>query len=64
MLPTATITHQMISDAVWADAEALIIRKMLYNKVTKSGDVVTIYEDNGSTIWKQFDLTGGGRVEV
>lgn len=53
-----------IPPAVWDEAEAEITKKMLYNKVTKSGDIVTIYEDDESTVWKQFDLSDDGRVEV
>lgn len=53
-----------IIDGVWADADAVLIKKLLYNKVTKSGDIVTIYEDDEITIWKQFNLASGGRVEI
>jgi len=34
------------------------------NKVTKSGDVITIYETDGVSVWRQYDLASGGRVEV
>lgn len=44
--------------------EAEVIRKLTGNKVTKSGDLITIYEDNGSTPWIQYDLADGGRVEI
>jgi len=65
----ATIVNQLvnpntISTSVWSEDEALEVVKLLGNKVTKSGDIITIYEDDGTTIWKQFDLSGGGRVEV
>ena len=40
------------------------IKKVTVNKVTKSGDVVTIYEPDGITVWKRYDLALGGRVEV
>ena len=55
---------EQIANAVWVEAEALIVKKMLYNKVTKSGDIATIYEDDGVAIWKQFDLSSDGRVEI
>jgi hypothetical protein len=53
-----------ITQGVWLEAEALIVRKMLENKVTKSGDVITIYEDNGSTVWRQYNLANGERLPV
>ena len=40
------------------------IAKLTGNKVTKSGDVITIYEDDESTVWRQYNLAGDGRVEV
>ena len=38
--------------------------KLTGYKVTKSGDIITIYESNGSTIWRQYNLANGGRVQV
>ena len=40
-----------------------IIQRMTYNKVTMVGDIATIYEEDGITIWKTFDLANDGRVE-
>jgi len=40
------------------------ILKMLRNKVTKSGDVITVYEDDDLTVWKQFNLANGERIPV
>jgi hypothetical protein len=40
------------------------IFKLTHNKVTKTGDIITIYESNGVTVWKQFNLSSGGRVEI
>ena len=40
------------------------VRKANVNKVTRTGDIITIYDDDGITIWKQIDLADGGRVEV
>jgi hypothetical protein len=40
------------------------ILQLLGNKVTKSGDVITIYETDGITVWRQYNLASGGRVEV
>jgi hypothetical protein len=38
--------------------------KLTGNKVTKSGDVITIYESDGLTPWRQYNLASGGRVQV
>lgn len=53
-----------ITAGVWLETEGIIVRKMLENKVTKSGDVITIYEDNGVDVWRQYNLASDGRVEV
>lgn len=52
-----------LADAVWNTTEAEIIRKMLENKVTKSDDTITIYEDDEVTPWRTYDLAAGGRVK-
>jgi hypothetical protein len=44
-------------------AKSTILEKMVYNKATRSGDIITIYEDDGTTTWKTFDVSNGGRVE-
>jgi len=46
------------------DGDVLTLLRLTGNKVTKSGDVITIYEENGSTVWRQYNLASGGRVEV
>jgi hypothetical protein len=46
------------------DLAIAIIRKLTGNKVTKSGDIITIFEDNGVTTWRQYNLALGGRVQV
>jgi hypothetical protein len=38
--------------------------KLTKNKVTKSGDIITIFEIDGVTPWKQYDLSNGGRVQI
>ena len=40
------------------------ILKLTGYKVTKSGDVITIYEANGVDIWRQYNLANDGRVLV
>jgi hypothetical protein len=42
----------------------LIIERLTGNKVTKSGDVITIYEENGTTPWRQYNLANGERIPV
>lgn len=39
------------------------IRKITLNKVVKSGNQITVYDDDGQTVWKKFNLAGG-RVEI
>lgn len=46
------------------DDRVILIQKITSNKVTKAGDVITIYEDNGITIWRRYNLASGGRVQV
>jgi hypothetical protein len=70
------IDRERIALAVWSEDTAhhttadtagafmLILKKITSNKVTKAGDTITIYEDNGTDIWKQYSLASGGRVEV
>lgn len=64
-----------ISSAVWSKSinslqpsslgEAVeIIKKLVNNKVSKSGNIITIFENDGTTIWKQYDLANGGRLEI
>ena len=38
--------------------------KITNNNVIKSGDIVTIYDNDGETIWKQYDLSAGGRIQI
>ena len=55
----------MIDGSYSALVQSLIsILKLTGNKVIKSGDTITIYENDGVTIWKQFDLANGGRIEI
>jgi len=36
--------------------------KLTGHNVTKVGNIITIYEADGETIWRQYDLSDGGRV--
>ncbi len=53
-----------IITGVWNTSDALLLRKMLANKVLKSGNIITIYDDDNTSIWRQYDLSDGGRVRV
>jgi hypothetical protein len=65
-------TPAQVADAVWQSSylgktmQQIIddIRLITNNKVTKSGEIITIYEDDGITIWKQYDLTAGERLPL
>lgn len=61
---TGTMTEATISAAVWASADGSAVVKLLGNNVTRTGDVITIYEDDGLSVWRQFDLANGGRILV
>lgn len=55
--------------AVQADTtaiEALVtdIAKLTGYKVTKAGNIITIYESDGTTVWRQYDLANDGRVQL
>lgn len=39
------------------------IFKITNNKVVKSGNIITIFENDEVTVWKTFDLSLGGRIE-
>lgn len=40
------------------------VRKLTGNKVVLNGTIATIYEDDGTTIWKQYDFVNDGRIEL
>lgn len=40
------------------------ISKLTGNRVSRTGDIITIYEDNGTTIWRKYDLTNQERIQV
>jgi len=61
-LPTSLSSMDTKIDAV--DTVVDTIEKLTGYKVTKSGDVITIYESNGTDVWRQYDLTSGGRVQL
>lgn len=54
VLVGSTTTEQAILD----------LRRITGNKVTKSGDTITIFEEDGITPWRQYSLSGGGRQQI
>lgn len=40
------------------------VLKLNGNKVTTVGDILTIYENDGITVWKEFNIANTGRVEI
>ena len=64
---SVAVWNSLLTDHEVANTFGLIVSDMIKltgHKVTKSGDIITIYEANGSTIWRQYNLASGGRVEV
>ena len=61
---TGTMTEATITAAVWASVDGSAVVKLLGNNVTRVGDIITIYEDDGLSIWRRFDLANGGRILV
>ena len=73
---TSVLTAASIADAVWSSvANAYTVEgstgkimadiiRLTGNEVTKSGNIITIYESDGVTIWRQYDLSSGGRTLI
>jgi len=40
------------------------ILKLTGHKVTYAGGIITIYEADGSTVWRQYDLSNHGRIQL
>jgi hypothetical protein len=40
------------------------MKRILVNKATRSGNIITIYKPDGVIVWKRYDLSNGGRVEL
>lgn len=55
-------TPEQIADAVWANTDGISVVKLLGNKVVRVGDVITVYEADEITVWRQYDLADGGRA--
>ena len=61
-LATALTTIDSKIDTI--DAVVDIIEKLTGNDVTKDGSIITIYEADGTTPWRQYDLSNGGRIQA
>ena len=57
----AGYTNATIIDNTIVNNKIEDIHKVTLNKVTANEEVITIYEDDGTTIFKKFDLANGGR---
>ena len=62
--PFSILSPENLAKAVWADVDGDLVKKMVAAKVTKLGDVITIYEDDGVTVFRQYNLAGGGRIQI
>jgi hypothetical protein len=40
------------------------IKKINLNKITRAGNIVDVFEDDTSTLWKQYNLASNGRIEI
>lgn len=63
----STSLHRLtdtMGDSVANDDLIQAIHKVTNNKVVREGNLITIYEEDGTTPWKQYDLSGGGRLPV
>jgi hypothetical protein len=59
--PYTELSPENLARAVWADDTGAAIIKLLGSDVVRSGDTITIKNDDGST-WREYDLADGGRV--
>lgn len=76
MLPSSVLKTDQIAAAIWDElvaghtvsgsfAEELrFVLRLTGSKVTKSGDIITIYEENGTTPWRQYNLANGERIQI
>ena len=39
------------------------IDAMVSNGITRSGDIITIYNEASTSTWRQYDLSDGGRIK-
>jgi hypothetical protein len=57
------LTADACARAVWADPDGVAVSYLLGSRVTRSGDIISIYDEN-NTLWRRYDLANGGRVIV
>tara|TARA_X000001382_G_scaffold58055_1_gene39702 strand:+ start:4048 stop:7173 length:3126 start_codon:yes stop_codon:yes gene_type:complete len=61
---TLTTSH---GSGTWQTADVSgieLIRKITTNKVTRSGDIITVFEDDGVTVHARYDLSNGERIPL
>jgi hypothetical protein len=46
------------------DAVVDVIEKLTGNRVTRSGDIITVYNDDGVSIFRRYDVSNLGRVQI
>jgi hypothetical protein len=56
-------TATLIDETVGSDT-VHTIEKLVGNRVVRIDDVITIYEDDGVTVWRQYDLANGSREPI
>lgn len=56
----------LAKEATLAAVQSIVtdVLKLTGYKATVSGDTLTIYEANGVTVWRQYDLSNYGRVQI
>lgn len=66
--PTKAELDQAVIDILASidsgDDKIELIRKITRNKVTRSGNIITVFEDNGTTEHARYDLTNGERIPL
>ncbi len=53
-----------VDDEMMTFEDILEILRLTGNKVTRTGDIITIYEEDEVTPWRTYDLSNGGRVQT
>ena len=60
--PGSEVIIPVTEDTLGPEIE--IIKKMVFNDAVVENNILTIYEEDGETPWKTFDLSDDGRVEL
>jgi len=59
---TAQAIKNKTDSISWADVITLV--KLAGYNITRTGSILTIYEEDGSTVWRQYDISSGGRLRL